>query len=213
MTAPRVYAFDSGSVRAFRGRKESRPKDEGELFEHLALNELHAHLQQRSVRSRRTKRGEERGAAPIAIECRRQADEFDPKALQVLRSLHAGTRKPVVARDLRRPYERRYGATQPLPRAELGSLRNGPPPYARGPTDTLIPMPLYRYRCPHCDHAFEELVSAREAATATAIECPNCGKAKAERELSTFAVRGDGVKPDATPFCGRCGENRPPCGG
>ncbi|MCC6785315.1 MAG: hypothetical protein IT457_20865 [Planctomycetes bacterium] len=94
MTAPRVYAFESGSVRAFRGWKESRPKDEGELFEHLVLNELHAHLQQRSVRSRRTKRGEERGAAPIAIECRRQADEFDPKALQVLRSLHAGTRNP-----------------------------------------------------------------------------------------------------------------------
>jgi predicted AAA+ superfamily ATPase len=117
-TAPRVYAFDTGFVRAFRGWKELRPKDEGELFEHLVLNELHAHLQQRSVRYWRTKRGEEldfvieeRGAAPIAIECKRQADEFDPKALQVFRSLHAGTRNYVVAMDLRRPYERRYGET------------------------------------------------------------------------------------------------------
>ncbi len=73
-------------------------------------------------------------------------------------------------------------------------------------------MPLYRSRCPACDHAFEELVSAREAATATKIACPECGKPDAERELTTFAVRGEASKPDQTPFCGRCGENRPPCG-
>ncbi len=73
-------------------------------------------------------------------------------------------------------------------------------------------MPLYRYHCTSCDHAFEELVSAREAAAATKIACPSCGKSSTERELTTFAVRGEGVKADPEPFCGRCGENRPPCG-
>ena len=115
-SAPRVYGFDTGFVRAFRGWRELRPADEGALFEHLVLNELHAHMQKRSVMYWRTKRGEEvdfvvheRGAEPIAVECKRTADDFDPKALLVFRSLHSGSRNYVVAMDVRKTYERRYG--------------------------------------------------------------------------------------------------------
>ncbi|MGE0143988.1 MAG: zinc ribbon domain-containing protein [Planctomycetota bacterium] len=74
-------------------------------------------------------------------------------------------------------------------------------------------MPLYRYRCDSCRHGFEELMSAREAEVATAVRCPQCNSDKTERELTTFAVRGDSAsEASAEPFCGRCGENRPPCG-
>lgn len=115
-SAPRVYAFDTGFVRAFRGWRQMRPEDEGALFEHLVLNELHAHMQKRAVMYWRTKRGEEvdfvvheRGSEPIAIECKRSADDFDPKALLVFRGLHPGGTNYVVAMDVRRDYERRYG--------------------------------------------------------------------------------------------------------
>jgi putative FmdB family regulatory protein len=74
-------------------------------------------------------------------------------------------------------------------------------------------MPLYRYRCPSCEHEFEELVSSSEAATATAIACPACGESETERQLSTFAVHSGTTREQAPPFCGRCGENRPPCAG
>lgn len=56
-------------------------------------------------------------------------------------------------------------------------------------------------------------MSAREAEVATAVRCPQCNSDKTERELTTFAVRGDSAsEASAEPFCGRCGENRPPCG-
>lgn len=74
-------------------------------------------------------------------------------------------------------------------------------------------MPLYRFRCESCHHDFEELMSSREVEVATAVRCPSCESIDTHRELTTFAVRGSGaVESTAEPFCGRCGENRPPCG-
>ncbi|MGA0869359.1 MAG: FmdB family zinc ribbon protein [Planctomycetota bacterium] len=70
-------------------------------------------------------------------------------------------------------------------------------------------MPLYHYRCCACDDVFEELVPTSRADEP--VPCPSCGAEKTERELTTFAVRGDGIRREAEPFCGRCGENRPPC--
>jgi putative FmdB family regulatory protein len=73
-------------------------------------------------------------------------------------------------------------------------------------------MPLYDYRCRSCDHVFETLVPANKAAAAaTVLACPECG-AEADRQLGTFSVKTGGrSQPEAEPFCGRCGENRPPC--
>ena len=74
-------------------------------------------------------------------------------------------------------------------------------------------MPLYVYRCRSCDHVFEELISAAGAREATAVACPSCAAEDTERELTTFAVQSGSAKAkDDAPFCGRCGENRPPCG-
>jgi len=116
VAAPKVFGFDTGFVRAFRGWREPRPEDEGALFEHFVLNELHALTQRRNVQYWRTKRGEEidfviaeRGAAPIAIECKRSSDEFDPKHLQLFRELHPGGRNFLVTMDAVRSYSKRYG--------------------------------------------------------------------------------------------------------
>ena len=73
-------------------------------------------------------------------------------------------------------------------------------------------MPLYRYHCRACDHRFEELVSARERSVVTAIPCPTCAATDTEREPTSFAVRGERAAPDPAAYCGRCGEDRPPCG-
>ena len=116
VSAPKVYGFDTGFVRAFKGWRDLRDADVGILWEHLVLNELHAHTQRRSVMYWRTKRGEEidfllpvKGAAPTAIECKRKAGDFDPKALLLFRQLHPGGRNYVVATDVPRPYDHRYG--------------------------------------------------------------------------------------------------------
>lgn len=61
-------------------------------------------------------------------------------------------------------------------------------------------MPLYDYKCPHCEHVFEEMRPMAERATA---ECPRCGKA-AEKTLSSFFTsRGSSSTPP--PSCGPAG--------
>lgn len=75
-------------------------------------------------------------------------------------------------------------------------------------------MPLYAYVCPTCHHRFEELVFGSEA-----VACPECRSTQAERQLSTFAVRGGNssarerepasFRPGMGP-CGSCGDPRGP---
>ena len=47
-------------------------------------------------------------------------------------------------------------------------------------------MPLYEYRCRHCDARFELLQSS--GAGSTAVRCPECDAKAVERVLSTFAT-------------------------
>jgi putative FmdB family regulatory protein len=72
-------------------------------------------------------------------------------------------------------------------------------------------MPIYVYRCSRCEKTSELLV--RSAAEERSVRCPECQSDAVERQWATFAVgssRSDPGPADA-PFCGRCGENRPPC--
>jgi putative FmdB family regulatory protein len=59
-------------------------------------------------------------------------------------------------------------------------------------------MPLYEYECADCHAHFELLV--RES---TALECPTCHSTHLEKQLSVFAVAGDGRR--AAPAMGPCG--------
>ena len=117
VSAPRVYAFDTGFVCQHRGWRELRREDLGALFEHLVLNELHASLGSRgAIRYWRSKAGPEvdfvldRPGRPVAIECRWSAGSFDPGGMRSFRGRHPGPLNLVVAADVARPFERRYGA-------------------------------------------------------------------------------------------------------
>ncbi len=117
VSAPKVYGFDTGFVCYHRGWHELRREDLGLLWEHLVLNELHAHLGQGAIHYWRSKHGNEvdfvlarRGQPPTAIECKWSAAEFDPASLKAFRSRYLKGSNYVVSADVGPPLTRRYGA-------------------------------------------------------------------------------------------------------
>jgi len=113
ISAPKVYAFDTGFVRYYRGWRELRPEDLGILWEHLVLNEMMAHGQLRNVRFWRDKQGHEidfvlvgPGKDPLAIECKWSADAFDINGLRAFRKRYEKGENWIVAGDVVRSYSR-----------------------------------------------------------------------------------------------------------
>lgn len=114
VSAPKVYALDTGFVCAFRGWHSLRDEDCGVLWEHLVLNEFHASPVRMDVYYWRDKRGHEvdfvlpgRGRqSPTAVECKWRADRFDPRGLAAFRRVYDGGMNCVVAHDVDRPYKR-----------------------------------------------------------------------------------------------------------
>jgi putative FmdB family regulatory protein len=47
-------------------------------------------------------------------------------------------------------------------------------------------MPIYEYRCQHCEERFEKLVPLR--AEQPPVTCPHCGTHEIRKLLSTFAT-------------------------
>ena len=116
VSAPKVYAFDTGFVCYFRGWDKLRASDRGDLWEHFVLNELMARLQSRAVNYWRTKQGREidfvlprRGGEVLAVECKLSQKDFDPAAMAAFRRLHKSGANFAVCRDVDKPYSRRYG--------------------------------------------------------------------------------------------------------
>ena len=116
VSAPRVYGFDTGFVCYFKGWDRLRKEDLGTLWEHFVLNEMHARLQHRQIRYWRNKRGLEvdfilagRKGSPVAIECKWSAAHFDPAGLQSFRSVYEKGDNFLVAADIEKPYQRKYG--------------------------------------------------------------------------------------------------------
>jgi uncharacterized protein len=115
VAAPKVYGFDTGFVCHHRGWTALRPDDMGPLWEHFVLNEIQGHLQHRSVRYWRNKRGAEvdfvlprRGAGPVAIECKWSTAAFDPAGLVAFRRLYPDGANFLVASDITRPHTREH---------------------------------------------------------------------------------------------------------
>jgi hypothetical protein len=115
VSAPKVYGFDTGFVCFHRGWHELRPGDVGTLWEHFVLNEIQSQLQTRRISYWRDKRGHEvdfvyvrRGKAPVAIECRWSADEFDAGSLLAFRRQYEEGENYVVARDVDRNHNRSF---------------------------------------------------------------------------------------------------------
>lgn len=116
VSAPKIYAFDTGFVCYYRGWTTLRPKDLGELWEHFVLNEIYAATQNRAVGYWRDKQKHEvdfiwapRGRAPIAIECKWSAQEFDAGNLRIFRREHPSGENIVIAHDVDRPFKRTFG--------------------------------------------------------------------------------------------------------
>lgn len=116
VAAPKVYGFDTGFACFQRGWESLRPEDLGYLWEHFVLNEIQGRLQRRSLHYWRNKRGAEvdfvlprRGEqGPVAVECKWQADSFEPDGLAAFRRAYPTGESFVVSSDVDRPFTRTY---------------------------------------------------------------------------------------------------------
>jgi len=115
VSAPKVFAFDTGFVCYHRGWHILRREDLGHLWEHFVLNELQAQLQSREIRYWRDKRGHEvdfifvqRGGNPVAIECKWSAAEVDASGLIAFRRQYPRGESFIVAHDAKQSYIHRY---------------------------------------------------------------------------------------------------------
>lgn len=115
VSAPKVYAFDTGFVCYYRGWSELRREDKGYLWEHFVLNEIHANLQTRRILYWRDKRGHEvdfvltpRKNTPIAVECKWSQSEFNERNIISFRRQYPTGENFVVAADVDRQFSRRY---------------------------------------------------------------------------------------------------------
>jgi len=116
ISAPKVYGFDTGFVCYHRGWHALRRDDLGLLWEHVVLNEMHAHLQSREIRYWRDKRGHEvdfilapTRQSSLAVECKWSASDFAPGNLQAFRRGYPHGDNLVVANDVERSFTRSYG--------------------------------------------------------------------------------------------------------
>jgi hypothetical protein len=115
VSAPKVYAFDTGFVCYYRGWSELRREDKGYLWEHFVLNEIHANLQTRRILYWRDKRGHEvdfvltpRKNTPIAVECKWSQSKFNERNIISFRRQYPTGENFVVAADVDRQFSRRY---------------------------------------------------------------------------------------------------------
>lgn len=116
ISAPKVYAFDTGFVCYYRGWHQLRKDDLGYLWEHWMLNEMHGLLQPPTVHYWRDKRGHEvdfvlalPGRKPIAIECKWKVDQFESGNLTAFRNQYPEGPNWVVSQDVDQGYLRGYG--------------------------------------------------------------------------------------------------------
>jgi predicted AAA+ superfamily ATPase len=115
VSAPKVYAFDTGFVCYYRGWEKLRRDDMGALWEHFVLNEILARTQSRKVYYWRDKQRHEldiilakRKTEPMVIECKWTSAEFDPANLMIFRRLYPKGLNFVVASDIKRAYSLSY---------------------------------------------------------------------------------------------------------
>lgn len=116
VSAPKVYAFDTGFFCYYRGWHDLRQDDLGTLWEHYVMNELFGRLQTRKLSYWRDKHHHEidiiidvRGGNPIAIECKWSASDVDTKNIHAFRKQYPLGDNFVVASDVDRPYSRKLG--------------------------------------------------------------------------------------------------------
>ena len=121
VSAPKVYAFDTGFACYYRGWSSLRDEDNGLLWEHFVLNEVQGLLQTRRLMYWRDKRGHEvdfvfpvRQGSPVAVECKWTQSDFDARNLISFRKQYPEGENLVVSSDVDRSYRRTYGGISVL---------------------------------------------------------------------------------------------------
>jgi len=116
VSAPKVYSFDTGFMCYYKGWDILRNDDYGLLWEHLVLNEIHSKLQSRNILYWRDKQGHEidfvylvKRNKPVAVECKWSDKDFDSKNLQVFLRSYPDAESYVVAHDVKKTFQRKYG--------------------------------------------------------------------------------------------------------
>lgn len=64
-------------------------------------------------------------------------------------------------------------------------------------------MPLYEYQCSECGHRFEVLQRLGEGSDG--LTCPECGRASANKQFSTFSSSAAAGGAGSTAAGGGCG--------
>ena len=106
VSAPKVYAFDTGFICYYRGLRETLPADRGILWEHIVLNELQSGLQTRRIGYWRDKKGHEvdfilpvRGGPPVAVECKLKSAKPGIDGMLAFGRAYPGARLVLAAAD------------------------------------------------------------------------------------------------------------------
>lgn len=120
--APKVYGFDTGFVCYAKGRRELRSEDLGLLWEHCILNEIHGHLQTRSINYWRDKRGNEidfilrqKEDSIAAIECKFTSSSTDVRSSALVKNFQAFRQSYpegdnfVVSSNIERSFKKKFG--------------------------------------------------------------------------------------------------------
>ena len=127
VSAPKVYGFDTGFVSYFREWDTPRGAERGLLWEHVVLNELHAHVGRSPVHYWRSKHGNEvdfvlaASRDPTLIECKWTAEAFDPAGMQAFRRRYPRGINIVVASDVEQSFSKKFGDL-PVRIVGLGAL-------------------------------------------------------------------------------------------
>jgi len=117
VSAPKIYGFDTGFVAYAKNWHSLRSDDMGLLWEHIVLNELHAHLQTRDFYYWRNKQGNEvdfiyfKGRdkkQPIAIECKWKDNKFKANNILAFRKKYPRGENYVVAHNIMETYQKKY---------------------------------------------------------------------------------------------------------
>lgn len=116
VAAPKVYAFDTGFVVAFKGWREPREEDMGLLWEHFVLNEVQGVLGIKQAYYWRDKRGHEVDFVfpgpqqhVMAVECKWRASNFSPRNFLAFRRRFPQGENWVVAFDVDRSWTEELG--------------------------------------------------------------------------------------------------------
>ena len=119
VSAPKVYAFDTGFICYYKGWLDLRPDDIGLMWEHLVLNEINAQLPGTRLHYWRDKSHHEvdfvianRGRPPTFIECKRTASKFVDRTLQIFRKKYPAGKSYVVAMDVTTTFTRTYNGLE-----------------------------------------------------------------------------------------------------